>query len=428
MPENLNQPRENDSEALATLGASAVLGGQAPPPTQGAVLGGIEGVKSRACSLVEGVRIAALSEALNYGEAGLGLLIQALNDESKQVRRAAYLLLRHRVEPQVKQALREYKPWNLVERLDLTGYPEHVTTFANRKLEEFDPQIGITDPVGTAYALRCEYNDEEDITYQFAELLQDSRASQVEALVFGLWDDYPDNDSSILVNALVAAKDELKSLKAVFIGDIISEECEISWIHQSDISPVLQAYPNLELLQVRGGEHLAFSPLRHDHLEALIVETGGLSHETIAQICALELPALEHLELWLGSEYYGGNSSVADLKPILDDLVFPELTYLGLRNSEYSDEIVDAVVYSLLIDNIKVLDLSMGNLSDYGALALLNYCPAVNQLDIVNVSANYLSDEMIERLAELNVQLIAAHQKNEYDYGDKGDRYCSVME
>lgn len=413
MNNNSNQPRDYD----------AVLGGQAPPPVQGAVLGGIEGVKRRLASPMIEARIAALSEALKYGDAGLELAIAALKDPEKQVQRSAYLLLREREEPQVKQALREYKSWNLVERLHIDGYPRHATTFAKRKVEEFDPEIGITDLVDTAYAVRGfdEWNQNIYFSTQFERLLQDPQVNQLEALVIGLWD-------GDIVDTLVAAKDRLTNLKAIFIGDIISSECEISWIRQSDISPVLEAYPNLEVLQVRGGDGLAFSPVRHDNLEALIVETGGLSRETIAQICSLDLPALNHLELWLGSDNYGGDSSIADLKPILDDLVFPHLDYLGLRNSEYSNEIAEAVVNSLLIDRVKVLDLSMGTLTEKGALALLD-CPAVHQLDILNVSRNYLSEyAIIELSSQLDEQVMVGHPADGYWDGDEGDRYCAVAE
>ncbi|MBD0347337.1 MAG: HEAT repeat domain-containing protein, partial [Coleofasciculus sp. Co-bin14] len=52
----------------------------------------------------------------------------------------------------------------------------------------------------------------------------------------------------------------------------------------------------------------------------------------------------------------------------------------------------------------------------------------VNQLDILNVSANYLSHKTIARLSELDVQLIATHQKSEDHYTATGDRYCSVSE
>ena len=53
MTNNQNQPREFD----------AVIGGEAPPPVQGVVLGGIEGIKRRLSSSNIEARIAALSEA-----------------------------------------------------------------------------------------------------------------------------------------------------------------------------------------------------------------------------------------------------------------------------------------------------------------------------------------------------------------------------
>ncbi|HAX80135.1 MAG TPA: Sulphatase-modifying factor protein [Cyanobacteria bacterium UBA11372] len=100
MSENENQPREYD----------AVLGGQSEIPSGAAVLGGILGVKSRLASPIVEVRIAALKDALKYGEAGLDLIIEALRDESMQVKSAAFSLLRDRNEPKVKQNLDKFLP------------------------------------------------------------------------------------------------------------------------------------------------------------------------------------------------------------------------------------------------------------------------------------------------------------------------------
>lgn len=307
---------------------------------------------------------------------------------------------------------------------------DHVTSFANRNVETFNPEVGISDPVGTAYVLRVEWDEiNVDITKNLELLLQDPQANQLEALVIGPWtQEMYECSSSIVVNALVAAKDQLTSLKAVFIGDITYEESEISWLIQSDMSPLLAAYPNLEVLQVRGGEGLAFNSLHHEQLKTLIVQTGGLSRNTIAQIFAGNLPALEHLELWLGSDYYGGDSSVDDLRPLLSGNLFRKLTYLGLCNSKYSDDIAQAIVQAPIIERIQVLDLSLGTLGDEGAEALLN-CPAVKQLNTLNVAENFLSDEMLERLKQLNIEVIADEQKEEEDEEDYGyRRYCSVSE
>ncbi|MEH2157905.1 STM4015 family protein [Nostoc sp.] len=417
MTDNQNQPRDYD----------AVLGGQSPLPVDGVVLGGIEGVKRCLSNPVTQVRVAALSEALKYGDAGLDVLIQALQDKSRLVQRFAYRLLRQKVEPQVKQALQAYKPWDLEERLN--EYPMNASLFANRQVVDFDPNIGIVEPVNNAYALRCgHYEYEQNLPSQLSRLLEEPNANKLEALVFSLWVEAYEIDSSSTVQALVDAKQRLTNLKTIFLGDIDSNDCEISWIQQSDISSILQAYPKLEVLQVRGGDGLQFSPpIRHDRLKALIVETGGLSRDTVAQICQMNLPALEHLELWFGSEDYGGDCWVEDLNQILFEEKFPNLTYLGLRNSQFTDEIVSVIVSSPVIDYISVLDLSMGMLSDAGAEELLN-CSAINNLDILNISENFLSQAMIEKFSELDVRVLANNQKEEDEDSYIHGRYCSVAE
>ena len=417
MTDNQNQPRDYDP----------VLGGQSPPPVDGVVLGGIEGVKRCLSNPVTQVRVAALSEALKYGDTGLDVLIQGLQDKSRLVQRFAYRLLRQKVEPQVKQALQAYKPWYLEERFN--EYPMNASLFANRQVVDFDPNVGIAEPVNNAYALRCgHYEYEQNLPSQLSRLLEEPNSDKLEALVFGLWVEAYEIDSSIIVQALVDAKQRLTNLKAVFIGDIDSHDCEISWIRQSDISPILQAYPKLEILQVRGGDGLQFSPpIRHNHLKALIVETGGLSRDTVAQICKMNLPALEHLELWFGSEDYGGDCWAEDIHPIIFEGRFPNLTYLGLRNSQFSDEIVSAIVASPIINSISILDLSMGTLSDIGAEELLN-CQAISYLDILNVSESFLSEEMIDKLSSLDVRVLANNQKKEDEDSYIHGRYCSIAE
>ncbi len=97
--------------------------------------------------------------------------------------------------------------------------------------------------------------------------------------------------------------------------------------------------------------------------------------------------------------------------------------YDAVLGGHSPDEIAEAVADSPEIEFLKVLDLSMGTLSDKGAEVLLN-CPMVKRLDILNVSENYLSDEMIERLQQLDMQVISNNQKrSNEDY-----RYCSVAE
>ena len=83
----------------------AVLGGQNQPPEGAAVLGGIEGVKRKLSNPNPQIRIAALHQALNYGEPALDLIIEALQDELPEIQIQAYSLLVPLSEQKVKQAL-----------------------------------------------------------------------------------------------------------------------------------------------------------------------------------------------------------------------------------------------------------------------------------------------------------------------------------
>lgn len=98
MSNKFNHPRAYD----------AVLGNQYYPHANSVVLGGIEGVKQRLVSQVIEEKISALSEALNYNAEGLALVIPALNDHCEQVHFAAYNLLKHRRESEIKTALDKY--------------------------------------------------------------------------------------------------------------------------------------------------------------------------------------------------------------------------------------------------------------------------------------------------------------------------------
>lgn len=105
MNDELKQPKEYD----------LVLGGNNPPPTDGLVLDGIEGVKKRLASNDIEVKIAALSDAQKYGDEGLDLVVDALQDKSDRVGIAAYKLLRDRKEARVRDAILNFNPYRFFE-------------------------------------------------------------------------------------------------------------------------------------------------------------------------------------------------------------------------------------------------------------------------------------------------------------------------
>ncbi|MBW4605079.1 MAG: hypothetical protein KME29_37410 [Calothrix sp. FI2-JRJ7] len=241
MTSNQNHPGEFD----------AIRGGDAPP-LLGAVLGGVEGVKQRLASSDIETRIGALSRALNYGDAGLNVVIKALDDDSAKVRKAAVRLLKDIDNSQVKAALKEHKFWTSFEKYyDIPD--NHATTFANRKVIEFDPVIGISDTVDTAYALRVVPGEDYYINSvinsvdKLQLLLQSPFAHQVEALVFGFWYTtyFEYYNFCPVIDTLLQSSEKITNLKALFIGDINNAEWENIHLAYANLSYILLAYPQL---------------------------------------------------------------------------------------------------------------------------------------------------------------------------------------
>jgi hypothetical protein len=304
----------------------------------------------------------------------------------------------------------------------------HATEFAGLPVKNFDPERGIVDPTGTIYRLSVDYDTEESFTDLLARFFEDPNAGLVPGLVIGAWhaDDSGASSESI-VEALVAARESLPKLRSLFLGDIISEENEISWIQQCDVTPLFDAYPALEQFRVRGGTQLVIGSLRHENLRSLVVETGGLDAEVVRGIGSSDLPRLDHLELWLGSDSYGANVTIADLEPILQGDLFPSLLYLGLRNCETADEVAKALAKAPIVQRLNVLDLSMGNLSDEGALALAE-SPAIAGLDLLDIEFHYVSEEVVGKLEELGIEVNSADRQTPDEYKGEVNRYIAVSE
>ncbi|CAL9362651.1 hypothetical protein SUDANB15_00687 [Streptomyces sp. enrichment culture] len=293
---------------------------------------------------------------------------------------------------------------------------------------------GLPEPDAVAWRIAAATYDAGNAwTEVFARFCAAVDTTRVRALIVGVWEDAYDSAPSHVIEALVAARDRLPALRAVFLGDIVFEECEISWITQGDVAPLLAGFPELEEFGVRGGQGLVFPALRHDGLRKLVVETGGLPVEVVRGVGAGELPALEHLDLWLGTSWYGADSEVADLAPILSGARLPRLRHLALRNSEIQDEIAAAVASAAVVARLDVLDLSMGTLGDDGAAALLGGQP-LTHLRKLDLHHNYIGEALRQRLRETlepaGVEVDLDQDDAERDEDDDGTvhRYVAVGE
>ncbi|MGW0804857.1 STM4015 family protein [Nonomuraea sp. NPDC002799] len=222
--------------------------------------------------------------------------------------------------------------------------------------------------------------------------------ARVTAMVIGEWEDSYETDSGPIVERLTAEAARLPALRSLFFGAMSSEEAEISWIQQCDLTPLLETLPKLERLEVRGGCGLVLRPLRHESLRTLRIETGGLGSQAVRGVAESDLPALEFLELWFGAQEYGGDATVADLAPIMSGARLPALRHLRLQNAEFQDDIAAAVAAAPVVARLRSLSLSMGALTDLGGEALLSGQP-LTHLRRLDLDHHYLSDAMMDRLA-----------------------------
>ncbi|MFH8366975.1 STM4015 family protein [Streptomyces sp. NPDC018031] len=292
-----------------------------------------------------------------------------------------------------------------------------------------------------AWRIAIDYDTERPFAEVWRQFLDTVAPEEVRALVIGAWWDDEYVPIQPVLDLLVAAAPRLPALRALFLADVTAEECEVSWLQMSDVTPVLEAFPELTEFVARGcgynepGENLALRPVRHERLRTLRLESGGLPGEVVRAVSASDLPALEYLELWLGVDQYGGDATVADLAPVLAGARLPALRRLGLMNSEIQDEIAAAVAAAPVVARLDVLDLSMGILTDTGAEALLAGQP-LTHLSRLDLRHHYLSDAMMARLREAlepaGVEVELSGQEKPHTWEFRGEvresRYVAVSE
>jgi hypothetical protein len=302
---------------------------------------------------------------------------------------------------------------------------EETVTFFNRTVTEYDPDDAVVLSDDIVYRLSRDYDGEQSMPEMIDEFLGKIDPSKLDALIIGMWSDDSSDSSAEVVEALLKHAGALHNLRALFVGDMTYEECEISWIVQSDLTPLIKAFPQLEEFKVRGANELVFEPFTHATLKKFTIESGGLPSSVAQAVAASSMPALCHLELWLGTEEYGFSGDLALYQDLVAKLRTPTLSYLGLRDSEIADELAVWLAGYELVGCLSTLDLSLGTLGDVGAQALFN-SPYVLKLKNLVLEHHYISDEWQDKLKTLSIA-VDLSDPQELDEDDE-DRYVAVGE
>lgn len=299
---------------------------------------------------------------------------------------------------------------------------ERAETFFGRKIADFEPGTTPSMAPDTVWRLSLDYDAEISMAALLSDFLESCDKTRLEALVIGSWGEAASDGPDEFLALLAAQAPQLRNFKALFVGDITYEECEISWIVQGDYAPLLQAFPGLQALRIRGSTSLTWPALAHAGLRELTIECGGLPRHVCQALAQSSLPALTTLELWIGTDDYGFDGDVALVRQVVAKLRTPGLRQLGLRDAQIADEIAQALAGEAWISQLATLDLSLGTLGDVGAQALLA-SPHARGLARLDLSHHYISKPL---QAQLRAAIPGVVLDDEQD--DDEDRYVAVGE
>ncbi|MYV78172.1 leucine-rich repeat domain-containing protein, partial [Streptomyces sp. SID1046] len=124
------------------------------------------------------------------------------------------------------------------------SYPRHLKESCGLPVFDFPtPEDADTTPLpaadAVAWRISCDsYDSEESWTEAFARFTAAVDTTLVRAIVVGSWEDAYDTGPEEIIGALLDARPRLPALRGLFLGDMESEQCEISWINQSDVGPL----------------------------------------------------------------------------------------------------------------------------------------------------------------------------------------------
>ena len=300
---------------------------------------------------------------------------------------------------------------------------ETTERFFGKTIEDFEPGTTPSNAPGTVYRLSLDYDADTSMAALLADFLDSCDQARLEALVIGNWGESASESPDEFLAELAARAPKLPAFKALFVGDMTYEECEISWITQGDYARVLKAFPQLQALRIRGATSLALPAGPHAGLRELTIECGGLPRDVLQALAQSSFPAIETLELWLGTDMYGFDGDLDDVRRAVDQLRTPGLRTLALRDSEIADEVAQWLAGQPWIAQLQALDLSLGTIGDVGAQALLA-SPHTRGLARLDLSHHYISKPLQEQLRAAIPGVVLDDEQDD----DEDDRYVAVGE
>jgi uncharacterized protein (TIGR02996 family) len=272
-----------------------------------------------------------------------------------------------------------------------------------------------------------EYQNPGEFKGDLAEILELvlSHPSGRYIVEFAFMSNGDPNDGNLQSLIDLLGKKAPATTRKLTLGDNVDQ---ISWHHTGDLGKLWKGVPNLRTLEIETGE-FEVGKMNAPSLEKAIFITGGLSSSCGKNIATATMPKIKHLEIYYGTDDYGGDCTIKQVKPLLDRTDLPKLEYLGIKNSEFADDIAAAIGGAKILKGLKTLDLSLGTMTDEGAKALAAAKDSLAHLEVLDLTRNYLTKTGINLVKGICKKVITTGQEEAEDYGDgETYRYCQIRE
>jgi len=290
---------------------------------------------------------------------------------------------------------------------------DHTRTYDGNDTEAFTWRFGFIHAAKLSHNQYTAADFEGSMAEVLETLLRHPSGRFLTELVFGFNNDPNEDPLDDLIGILV--KKAPATIRKLHFGDFVyPDETEMSWYHVGNLGKVWKAVPRLRTLIVQGGD-FELGTIELPEVTHAEFRTGGLSAASAKAIAKAVWPRIEHLDVWYGDDNYGGTAKVSDVEALLDRRDLLRLTSLGIKNTQFTDELCGVLAAGKLLPQLTRLDLSMGVMTDEGAGLLAERRDAFTHLAELDVSRNYLTKEGLAALKGIAKSVISTEQREADD-------------
>ena len=304
---------------------------------------------------------------------------------------------------------------------------EHQKCYDNSGKDAFAWKNGFIHAVRLAHDhYGLDYQDDgklKDWDGSLAKILEQLLKHPSGRYIVELTMNYNNDPNEDTLDDLIAllAKSAPKTIRRIRIGDDVDQ---ISWYNVGNLGKLWKGVPHLRRFEIYAGS-FTLGTIELPELTHAEFHTGGLAKASAKSIAAAKWPNIEHLDMWFGDDNYGGDASVKDIQPLLDRTDLKKLRYLGLRNAQFTDKLLEVLPKAKILKQLTTLDLSMGVLTDEGAKKLVEHKDAYQHLAVLDVSDTYLSKAAVKTLKGVAKKIVADDLRED---DDPEYRYPAISE